>query len=670
MPAVIPSAGKATAPQRRMDHRGAVQAAPIVAMALVVVLLGVFLWMLQRNERQEEDVALIKNVLWVEQNLHFQLASDEEKLRTMAEALGRRDTGPAEALPQFSHILRTDPAIERLLWFDADRRLTAAMPPAGPDVPLDDALGSSHRGDAFLIARSGGRAVYTAAYTLPDGDARFDLLIPVFGPDGFDGVLVAVFSIGAILTHHVPWWFTEHYQVQVIDARGTVLGAKSHVAMPDEARTHTIPFEPPGHGLALVVGVHRTENNVARNVLLAAIFALTASALWSLWAVRRHIRRRVRAEEALRAEHAFRKAMEDSLTVGMRARDLEGRVTYVNPAFCRMVGWPAEELVGAGPAMPYWVPEEMEKTREAFLAVMSGRAPLDGFELRFRRRNGERFDALIYEAPLIDADGRHTGWMGSIVDITERKRADELARQQQERLQQTARLITMGEMASTLAHELNQPLSAIASYATGCLNRLKAGDGSAAELVPALEKLARQAMRAGQIIRRVHDFVRKRDPNVSAVALDQVVEDSVALFGPDARKHGVRIAVDVEPALPAALADRILVQQVLLNLMRNACEAMAATPREARRLELTVRREDGMLRTRIADHGCGIAPEVQERLFSPFFTTKTEGMGMGLNICRSIIEHHRGRLWFEPGPDGGAAFIFTLPLAEAEAAAA
>jgi two-component system sensor histidine kinase DctS len=318
-------------------------------------------------------------------------------------------------------------------------------------------------------------------------------------------------------------------------------------------------------------------------------------------------------------------------------------------------------MIGRGPQL-YWLPEDMERTEEMFRDVIAGKAPPEGFELRFQRSSGERFDALIYEAPLIDADGRHRGWMGSVLDITERKRAEEMARQQQERLQQTARLITMGELASTLAHELNQPLSAIASYCTGCLNRLRAGSIRSEELEPALEKLANQAKRAGQIIRRVHDFVRKSEPNMELCSLGQVLEDCMALMRADARQHGVRIVLELpEGSLPPVMGDRILLQQVVLNLMRNGIEAMGQAARGRNLLHIGVKVLDGSIRASVRDRGCGISPDIAEQLFSPFFTTKSKGMGMGLNICRSIIEHHQGRLWFETEPDGGTSFLFTLP---------
>ncbi len=649
-----------------LGQRSPMQAMPIVAMVLVVLLLGVFLWLLDRSEREEEALTLIKDILWVEQNLHFQLTSDEEKLQHLAETLGREDGNLGQFAAIARHVVIANPAIQRVIRLDAKGRPVMSEPPIEDDPAEDDSFGPSPRADAFLIAQSSGRRVFSAPYRMEGTDTAFEIMIPVFRGQEFAGAVVGVLSIEAMLTHHVPWWFAQRYQLEVVDPYGAILGAKSRIEVPEPRHSHTVPFDPPGHGLTLVATVHQVGGNVGRNILVAAIFALTMSALWSLWAVRRHIARRIRAEEALRAEHAFRKAMEDSLTVGMRARDLDGRIIYVNPAFCRMVGWSAEELVGSGPVMPYWVPEDREHTEEVFRAVLAGNAPSNGFELRFRRANGERFDALIYEAPLIDAKGRHTGWMGSVLDITERKRAEELARQQQERLQQTARLITMGEMASTLAHELNQPLSAIASYCTGCLNRLRSGSVQPDELAVALDKLAGQARRAGQIIRRVHDFVRKNEPNVAPCSLVRVFEDSVALMEADARQLGAKLQLETDYGasalgIPPVMGDRILLQQVVLNLMRNGIEAMSHTPPDERCLSITVRAGDGMVTARIRDRGCGISSENAEKLFSPFFTTKTEGMGMGLNICRSIIEHHQGRLWFEPDPEGGTAFLFSLP---------
>ncbi|MBF0375438.1 MAG: PAS domain S-box protein, partial [Alphaproteobacteria bacterium] len=540
-----------------------------------------------------------------------------------------------------------------IVWRGASGEVVAALPPAA----------GTGRGEGAEMVRSLGKRSYSNVFS-KDGRAAFELNAPVLDEAGVVGTVAATMSLDALLTHHVPWWFAVRYQLEVIDGEGAVLAAKSRLRRDERGPSYFVAFDPPGHGLGLLSTLRRGEPPLARYGLAAAILVLALSAIASLWAMRRHIGRRLAAEEALRAEHALRKAMEDSLTVGLRARDMEGRIIYVNAAFCRMVGWTAEELLGSAPPMPYWAPEETGNAMARNRRLLAGEAPADCIEVRFRRKGGERFDALVYEAPLIDAQGRQSGWMGSVIDVTERKRADELARQQQERLQQTARLVTMGEMATTLAHELNQPLSAIASYGTGCLNMLKgAAEIPREELAEGIERLNAQAQRAGEIIRRVHEFVRKRETVPAPCALAAVIDDTTAFLAFDARKRGYRIVAEVEPDLPLVTADRIMIQQVLLNLARNGADAMATTPSERRELAIRVRRTGGLVEVAVADRGCGLAPDAADRLFTPFFTTKEEGMGMGLNICRSIVEHHEGRLWYEPREGGGSRFLFSLPLA-------
>lgn len=649
-----------TAP-KGLPARLALQAMPIVAMVLVVMLLGILLWLLHRNEVEESRLTLIKDILWVEQNIHFHLTASEEKLAQLAVEISRGELSPDTFDLQARALIANIAEFDRVLLRDAGGALTSAVPPAASEPSAYAADETAPWWPAFTLAKSIGRVAWSAPFAMPGRGQVFEAHVPIFRHQRFVGMLVGVVSVDSLLTHHVPWWVAEKYKVEIVDANGTTLGAKTLVELPEPGPSHQVRLEPPGQGLAVVATVYAAESNLARNLLAAAIFTLALLSVSSLWAVRRHVRRRLAAEQALRTEHAFRKAMEDSLTVGMRARDLEGRITYVNPAFCRMVGWSENELVGTAPPMLYWSPDALDSTMKMHDRVMAGNAPAEGFEIQFRRRDGEKFWALVYEAPLIDADGRQSGWMASVLDVTERKNAEEVARQQQENLQRTGRLITMGEMASTLAHELNQPLSAIASYNTGCLNKLSGGSFDPEELRAALAKLGVQAQRAGQIIRRVHDFVRKSEPQLHLCNLNRVVEDTVGFIEFDAKRRGTALQVELAVGAPQVNADRILLEQVVLNLARNGLEAMGATPAHQRRLTITVTAVDGHATVAVADHGPGIAPEVAESLFQPFFTTKAEGMGMGLNICRSIIEYHQGRLWFEPHDGGGAVFRFSLP---------
>ncbi|WP_374263591.1 PAS domain S-box protein [Zoogloea sp.] len=253
--------------------------------------------------------------------------------------------------------------------------------------------------------------------------------------------------------------------------------------------------------------------------------------------------------------------------------------------------------------------------------------------------------------------------MAIATDITDRKRVDEENRAQQERLQRTSRLITMGEMASTLAHELNQPLAAIANYSAGCVNRLQSGEYRQEDILTAMQKASAQAERAGKIIRRVREFVKKSEPRRHAVQLAGIVEDAIGFVEIDARRHGALVESRLPADLPPVFADAVMIEQVVLNLVKNGIEAMRETPADERLLVVSARRiEHGQVEVSVADRGHGLSDEAREKLFSPFYTTKAEGMGMGLNICRSIVEFHDGRLWVDANPAGGCIFRFTLPL--------
>ena len=632
-----------------------------LAVALLLALLISLIWLLRQSEVEEQRLTLIADVLWMEQNLRFHLEGNAEQLQQIALDLAQEKTKPALFQMRGRHLLKNNPEVQQILWLDAAAKPIDAVPSQSTPLTEYKVLSDSPLTQAVELSRKLGKPVYGETYRTPDS-IRFEVFVPVFEDKQFRGTLVGVYSLNVLLKQLVPWWFAEKYQLRVLDTNGNVLASKSKVDAGATGLSYAVAFDPPGFGMQLQVATYRTAGSVAQTLISTLIVLLAAAVLWSLWAVRGLIQRRLAAEQALRSEHAFRKAMEDSLTVGMRARDLEGRVTYANPAFCRMVGFRVEELLGVSPPMPYWAPEEMEKTQALHNAVMEGKAPREGFEIRFMRKDGSRFDALVYEAPLIDADGRHTGWMASILDVTARKQAEELARQQQEKLQLTSRLVTMGEMASTLAHELNQPLAAITSYNTGCLNKLESGAFTRDELVGALNKLGVQAQRAGRIIRRVHDFVRKSEPKRARCDLAEVIDDSIGFIESAAKNSSIRIVREIQGMRPELMADQVMLEQVLLNLMRNAIEAMNEAPPERRLLVVKLSQRENQMEIRVIDRGFGIPSEVQEKLFTPFFSTKPEGMGMGLNICRSIIEFHQGRLWVENNPEGGSIFVITLPI--------
>ncbi|MEF8701921.1 MAG: ATP-binding protein [Candidatus Accumulibacter sp. UW26] len=631
-----------------------------LAVGLLLVLLITLLWLLHRNEVDEQRSTLIADVLWLEQSLRFHLDGNSEQLQQLALDLTHAKNRDELFDLRARHILKNNPELRQLLWLNDAAAVIHGMPTLTLPRPIEEVGGENPVSRTIELARLG-KPIYSDAYRTAEA-AQFEVYVAIFDDGRYRGTLLGVYSLNGLLKQQVPWWFAEKYQVRVLDGNGGLLASKSKIDAAATTLSYPVSFDPPGYGMVLQVTAYRGADNLAQTLIATLIIVLALIVFWSLWAVRGLIQRRLFAEQALRSEYAFRKAMEDSLMVGMRARDLAGRVTYVNPAFLQMVGFEAEELIGREPPMPYWAPEEMERTLLLHNKVLEGKAPLEGFEIRLMRKDGSRLDALIYEAPLIDADGTQTGWMGSIIDVTARRHAEELARQQQEKLQITARLVTMGEMASTLAHELNQPLAAITSYNTGCLNKLESGNFTAAQLKEALGKLAVQAQRAGRIIRRVHDFVRKSEPKLAPCDLAEVIDDSIGFIEGVAKSRGVRIVREIQGMRPELLADQVMLEQVLLNLMRNGIEAMGEAPAAQRRLTIKLSQVDQQMEIRVIDRGPGIAPDLVEKLFTPLFSTKADGMGMGLSICRSIVEFHRGRLWVENNPQGGSIFFITLPI--------
>lgn len=250
------------------------------------------------------------------------------------------------------------------------------------------------------------------------------------------------------------------------------------------------------------------------------------------------------------------------------------------------------------------------------------------------------------------------------VDISARIEALDSHKSQQEKLLFTSRLMSVGEMAATLAHELNQPLAAIVNYLNGSL-RLVDQAGGPVQVERALVAARTQAEHAAAVISRVREFVRAREPRRDAHDVAEITHTVVELLRLEAERQQLRIELALAPGLPAVHADRVMVEQVLLNLVKNAIEAMREVPAAQRGLRIEGRVNlDGEVEVRVCDRGEGLSEEQGKQLFSPFFTTKSDGLGIGLAICRSIIEYHEGRLFFEPREGGGSVFGFTLPPSE------
>ncbi|MEO7549115.1 MAG: PAS domain S-box protein [Ramlibacter sp.] len=645
-------------------------------IALVTSLLVTLVWLAGRYEASQVQSKLERDTADALSDIRSAMTRNVQTLQALQSGAPTPGSWSAEA----QRLLREHREWMRIEWRDASLgTLVAADTPYRP--PVFARLGRSNAQADVALACTNARRVsgpgYAASYFVPLLDGLglevMELCLPLMAAGQLTGYAVATYSLSEILAGLVGPQLMRSQEVSFTEADGTRLAMHGASRRGNRIFTTQQLLDLPGNTIVLRMDSWRGAPDLFPNVLTALVTTMSIALVSVLVLLGKDMRRRLRVEQDLADALAFRKAMEDSLVTGLRARDLQGRITYVNPAFCQMVGFSPEELLGYATPAPYWPPElahEYQKRQEVRLTGQHA-PPREGFESVFMRKDGSRFPVLIIEAPLINANGAQTGWMSAFLDISEQRRIEELSRASQERLQATARLATVGEMASLLSHELNQPLAAIASYATGSMNLLKSQEDAREEILLAMRRIAEQAERAGKVIKSVHDFVRRRDKEREPVAPQALIDAILPLVNLQARKLGVLVETRVLEGLSPVLCDRTMVEQVLLNLARNAMQAMDQAATRVPSLVLQVRRAEsagpapagkGWLEFSVADCGPGIPEEVKQQLFTPFFTTKAEGMGLGLSLCRTVVEQHGGFLGFEPRLPQGTIFLFTLPI--------
>lgn len=614
---------------------------PLVLSVLLVC--GVMVWLQAKEaaDRESQRAELISDALSLEAQITSRLDDESAKLRTLADQIEHKSLS-ADAFAR--HVLVLD-GLRRfwvsVTWLGDDGRIMAHVPE--DTMPAHDA------------ARNSSDEAGMAGHLSVSLSGR---------EDHPGGMLVARYSASALLRQKVPWWLASKYDIRLVDESDEVVASTVEGSRQASQAWYRVSMTPSMPNAWLELSSRERITPWWRTMPMALMGGFVFLLGIASFMLRKQMQSVSRAEVAWRTEAAWRSAMEDSLAVGIRARDMQGRLVYVNKTMADMVGYQPDELIGLMPPMPYWVPHELEQSMSRHLRNMAGKAPREGYESRWQHRDGSLVEVMVFEAPLVDAKGMQIGWMASILNITERKRMEERERKQLETMAHHARLTMLGEVASTLAHELNQPLSAIASYNAGLLNALGGRSDIEPQILKAMQRMGEQSAHAGRIVKRIREFLTRREPQREPCNIKGVIDRGVSLLKRDLARHHVHLDIRCDAHLPEVVADPVLIEQVVVNLVRNACDALSGQAGE-RRIVIGATRLGDFVRVSVTDNGPGLNGVGSQQLFAPFFSTKPEGMGMGLAICRSIVELHYGVMDAQDAPDGGAMFTFSLPVSAA-----
>jgi two-component system sensor histidine kinase DctS len=621
------------------------------ALLLLVAVSAVAMWLfLRAEEAREADRRRTADAEWLDQTLRFHFRRLEADLAALA--LQAQPGGSRAAAPPSGPWWRSPELLAFHGWVPAaspgDRSTwpaylqAAALPPAHAEA-LSTLLDTT---------RGLQRPAYAGPLVAAGGEALLWLAVPHFEQGRFVGDQVAAVPVARLLAELIPAWFLQNHALALADDSAAPVG--------DTPRRYIAPINLPGAQLRLQVTPSGDAAPLAPRAFFAVAMVCLAGMLLALLALWRDAARRQRAEARLQTQLALRTAMERSVTLGLRAWDTRGRLLYANPAFARLVGWsPAELITHTGPP-PYWPEAQGDEFAQLQRAASDLATQQAGVTLQLLHRDGTPIDVLAHSSPLTLASGEVVGWVGSVLDVTERQRVERLAARQQELLEASGRLVAMGEVASTLAHELNQPLGALSGFATGLLNRVREQRITLDEIVPVVERMERMADKAGRVIQRINAFARRQDmtrlpmalaPFVARVAHSVPLPEGVALE--------LSLAAGDGPTVPA---DALLLENALHNLVLNAGEWAARSGRTPARVRVSLVPGEQQVGVCVADSGPGVPPEQRGTIFDAFASHKPGGMGMGLAICRSIAEAHHGRIEVADSADLlGAKFTLWLP---------
>lgn len=641
----------------------------LTAILFISASLGWF-WFTEQRVAAERQLSL--DLLWLEQSIAESLLIHKKILVNWASDLPSETSNntkiPArispkvaeEFLSNISGLVKENPAILSIDYLDKNGHRLLGFPSYAerPDhlPPINDPLITEAVQRSFSLA--------TPAYSqvIEQFAPLWVLAIPISNDGKNQGSLLATYDLNQLLSQKVPWWFVQRYDLSLVDRNNKQLSPRDG-GMPENAvDVHKLSFGPLDSGLSLRATPHvREQSKILLGLLALAVVMLGLLVIWLLKILQHWLRERQAVQQVLAKELRFREAMEHSLVTGLLAFDLDGKIIYANPALCNLLGLAHESLLGSLAPFPFWPPDTRETCLQAHQAMLQGENPANGRNLHFLHADGSILSVRLFASPLVDGNSNPTGWMASLVDITAERQAANTARERDELLQHTSRLATLAEFASGIAHELNQPLAAIANYSAAADAFLDASPMQTQKVQEAVRRMGEESRRAGQIVHSMRSFIQRRTVQHQAHNLPELLSEPMALLEPMLqRSHTTMSVIGLDQHILID-CDAVMIEQVLFNLIRNAIEAVAATdePAVSEAIVVRITHETDSVVVSVSDRGPGIADH--DKLFQAFYTTKSEGMGLGLAICRTVIESHGGRLWAEDNPGGGARFNFRLP---------
>ena len=769
-----------------------------------MVAMFTILWTLNNQETRQVEITLFRDIDYSEQRIQVNFDENEEEFLILSKVFNENvSSSTIEFYQRTGDLLSRHTEILQIRAISTDNTSTLKYPINGEadwtTGPVVKNIIQDNYQETLQEALKSGNGQYGHLFSLDSVSSNqainrnrslvFWYVQPAQIFSTTNHHIAVLYSMPALLNRIIPKDILSRHRFTVLNENRQPILSLSEKNLAKVHASHQVRLSKFPESIALQAESYPSPSNINYQMLYWLVIGLSAYVIWSFWSIWRHMKSRQDIQKNLIKETNFRRAIEESNPVGLRVHDMDGKINYVNPAFCKMVGWTAEELSGKYPPFPFWSSEEevsnnMLKLDDAF---KNKTGSVKGIEATITAKDGKKIAVRNFVSPMIDARNRQTGWINSLIDISEpqrireelaisqqrfitvlegldaaisvinpkngellftnglyremfgnsakahmqlignesnlinndladddsidiyaglpsvmltpitgdsievqlpshnenwyevrrryipwtdghlaqllittditlRKQTEENLRKQEEKLQFSSRLTTMGEMASSIAHELNQPLAAINNYCMGVITRVKnyADPTFQSEILPALEKASAQALRAGTIIQRIRNFVKRSAPQRIICRIEDIIQQSIELAEIDSKRYNLEIRSLLPTDLPDCFVDPVLIEQVIVNLLKNAIDSMrSSTPVHLRSIsqpiylivDLDKSSPHEMLRIRIVDNGLGINSALIPRIFEPFYSTKTEGMGMGLNICRSVIESHQGRLF-------------------------